>query len=566
MPHSHGHDAQEITQRKKKDRRGKKGITMEDLKQQTAARLAKEQRRRNAATGRVGAFDNVNTNPAHITIVPSTSVEMSVSCDNSIGSSSHQHNSTLADDFPHGRFGSKATKAHHSDTYHSPRMQGHAHRQQQRHNHQSPQNYTPQKNHLHRSTQSVGSGTSSKLPHGLTVQELKEMTRARLAAEAAEARETVKSSDSVEADSISHAPTYDNHSRTRLYSHESRDSSFGRHPIVSTDSFGSNVPERQRLGSVESFSSTLSVHNASGYNGMGLLTPSLSHDQQPVSSFSYDAMDNESYASAMGTEAIFGDTQISKTNKHTANSLYRMPYSSEKSAPALNNNHVAPKCGRTLWSDPFARACSPVPTIGNSTTSFGHSEQENESLFATPTALGKMERLTSAGAAVPNSVAESVLLGTSDDNFGQHNSEMYRDSRRSPSAFVSPEVKRPTNDNLISYTSPWSNPAERYNDNGEVDEGIAKLQSEWNTFLNFESNSASDDFPLSTFTSKASDQSRLNQLENYSSPFQTVPEERVIQNLASRDVNVPESFIDEPNEESTISKIGIMMRRKKSRN
>lgn len=399
------------------------------------------------------------------------------------------------------------------------------------------------------------------------------MTRARLAAEAAEVGETVKSSDSVDAENASQSQTYSssNQVRARLYSHESRDNSIGRPMICATDSFGSNV-ERQRLGSVESFGSARSAYTGSGYHGRGILTPSLLQEQPPLTSFSYDAMDNESYASAMGTESIFGsETHSSKTTKYSTNSsVYRIPYSSEKSSPASHNTKITSNNGRQrLWSDPFVRSSSPVPTIANSTTtSFGHSENGTASFFTSTTPLGKLERMISSGGVVPNAVAESVL-GTSDDNLGNHLSGFYGGLDNSPSALVSPESKKPCTDHAVPYTSPWSNPTERYSDEGEVDSGIAKLQSEWNAYLNIEVKDTADDFPSSTFISKSKDsQSNLSRTNQtfFSSTFQTVPEEKVVQNLMSRDVNVPERFIDEPDEEVTAPKISNMMRRKKSRN
>lgn len=429
-------------------------------------------------------------------------------------------------------------------------------------NKHSSQNYLSS----NRSTHSVGSGSaSSKLPHGLTVQELKEMTKARLAQEAAHG----------DSEFTTQQQAYpNNQQRTRLYSHESRDNSIGRHPVVSTDSFGS-YGERQRLNSAESFGSVRSAFTGSGYHSKGLLSPSLSHEQPPLTSFSYDNnMDNESYASAMGSESILGlETVGSKSTKYSnVGSVYRIPYSSEKATPSSQMKNVTASNERSnLWSDPFPRSNSPVPTVANSTTSFGQSEHETSSFFTT-TPLGKMERMISAGAVVPNAVAESVL-GNSDDGLGKYLSELDGGLNQSSSAFVSPEVKRSSNDHEMTYRSPWANdPQERYNENDIVDHNIAKLQSDLNTVLNFDNKSGADDFPLSTFTSKGnsiqSSESHAFHSENpsYLSPFQTVPEERVIQNLSSRNVNVPESFIDEPDEDLIIPKIGGMMRRKMSRN
>ena len=426
-------------------------------------------------------------------------------------------------------------------------------------NNHSSQNYISS----NKSTHSVGSGSaSSKLPHGLTVQELKQMTRARLAQEAAHGKEA-------DAEYTTQPQSYpNNHQRARLHSHESRDNSVGRHPIASTDSFGS-YSERQRLNSAESFGSvrSASAFTGAGYHGKGLLSPSLSSEQPPLTSFSYDNMDNESYTSAMGSESILGlETVGSKSTKYSnVSSVYRIPYSSDKLTPSSQMKNVTASNERdNLWSDPFPRNHSPVPTIANSTTSFGQSEHETSSFFTT-TPLGKMERMISAGAVVPNSVAESVL-GNSDDGLGKYLSELDIGMNQISSVFVSPEVKRSSNDHEMTYRSPWANCSqERYNeDEVVVDHNIAKLQSDLNTVLNFDKKSGADDFPSSTFTSKGnsiqSSGSQAIHSENspYSSPFQTVPEERV--------VNVTESFHDEPDENLTIPRIGGMMRRKKSRN
>ena len=410
---------------------------------------------------------------------------------------------------------------------------------------------------------SAGSSISSKLPHGLTVQELKEMTRARLAAEAAEMRETVKSGDSV--DSRSHVNGI-NQSRQVGYLHlDSRSDDMNRQRILSLDSFGS--AERQRLGSVESFTSTPSA--AFGGYPQGLLSPSLSNDYQeqpPLSSFSYDAMDNESYASGLGSESFFGsETQCSKTTKYSAgSSVYKLPFSANKASPSsYASTKVTTNVRNDGWNDTFTRSTSPstLPTVSHSVNSFGAGGNEpSTSFFSSIPAAGNAERLVSAGAVVPNSVAESVL-GTSDDNVDDADRDLFHN--HNPSINLSSEMDQLSNDDPPSYNSPWSTSRKVDANYKSGDLEVSQLQTKWNSFLNV--NASSDDFPLSTLTSKATrsfgDAESSLENQHYSSPFQTVPEERVIQGLVSRDGNVPESFLDDHAQDLDVPKLSNRIRR-----
>jgi len=425
----------------------------------------------------------------------------------------------------------------------------------------------------------AGSSNSSKLPHGLTVQELKEMTRARLAAEAAESTEsTLPPTESTDNDLSSQVH---NPPRQRVYSQESRSSQINNRPrIFSADSFGSI--ERQRLGSVESFGSAASaVFNNPGYQRNILAQPSLSNEQleQPsVSSFSYDAMDNESLTSGLGSESFFGSETVgSRTTKYSANSLgYNLPYSGfNKGSPSSHGTKVTANTRNDGWNGPFARSTSPssVPTVAQSCSSFGASDNDSSSLFPKLPIGGRLERLVSAGAVVPNSVAESVL-GSSEEGGRKEATESFHDYG-AQSNLVSPVSNQGksigSNEAVTPYTFLWSTSRESANDTGSGNLAISGLQSEWNSLLHIEgrNDSSPDNFPL-TFQSKGNSIIGSNECtspENhyYSSPFQPVPEERVIQNLMSRDVNVPENFLDDHSQDLTVPKLGSRIRRKKSR-
>ena len=96
-------------------------------------RLAKDQRRRNATANR-STRGNVHVHsqdPRQISVVPSPSIETSVSCDNSVGSSSYHASPHMArDDFPHARFdfgrednAIKPVMEQQAGAHHVPRMQ-----------------------------------------------------------------------------------------------------------------------------------------------------------------------------------------------------------------------------------------------------------------------------------------------------------------------------------------------------------------------------------------------------------------------------------------------------------
>lgn len=679
--------------RRKTKARGQKGITMEDLKQQTKARLAKEQRRRDAVTasrntrGKILSQDNrktrggglgaltvfgIGSSSAGASANPK-SIDVSASCDNSIGSSSFQSNQTplysqhSVDDF-HSSAGSNVNvnfdfmrpdnqnagaRGAQSRQQQPEQIQNYENLQysQQLQAQASHQSHSPLKPHTNNypgvqmkysgnnqnqnnkshnpqyQNQTPGAGptsNTSKLPHGLTVQELKEMTRARLAAEAAEGKDQEKdirlvastSSDtSVSASGVPHL-AYNKVQPT--FQHEMTGNSvFNRQRILSADSFGS--VERQRLGSVESFGSAPSAYAASGYHPhQNFLRKTISQDapEQPsVSSFSYDAQDTESYVSAIGSESFFGsETHVGSTvgtvtsnaqnmNSNTNNpnaitpkysgnssSIYTLPFTSNSQLSPMShaNKKVTNNIHRDGWTSDIsvARASSPVsssiPNISHSAGgSFGsgggavtESNQGGSSFFAS-LPIGKFERSISAGGVVPNSVAESVLGPSFEENNLGDDSNMFQ-NYNPPNNLVSPQIRNVrNNDRSMPFSFPWSVSKHRQSEDNSGDLNISQLQNEWESrYLNVGGKDEVDDFPLSTFKSKASsaitgsnyvgsDLSPDNRV--FASPFQPVPEEQVIHNLASLDVNVPERFHDDNIQELSIPKIGNKFRRKKSR-
>ena len=509
----------------------------------------------------------------------------------------------------------------HANSYHG------IHQNQTRYSgHNNGNNKLHNQQHQNQSS-SHGTGNNSntsKLPHGLTVQELKEMTRARLAAEAAEGKDQEKdirlvtstSSDTSASAPIDLRPQLHYNQLQQSYSHEMGGNSgvitgpgpaFNRQRILSADSFGS--VERQRLGSVESFGSTRSAYAASGYH-QTLLRQTLSHDalEQPsVGSFSYDAQDNESYVSAIGSESFFGseahtvtsnnqnvNNNICNSNatpKHSgsSSSIYTLPYSSNSQLSPMShaNRKVTHNIHHDGWNAdmPIPRTSSPspasIPKIPHSTGSRfggGGATENNQrgSSFFTSLPIGKFERAISAGGVVPNSVAESVLGPSSEENNARGKSNIFQ-NYNPQNNLVSPQPT--TNDRnsgrSMPFSFPWSFSKQKQSEDNSGDLNISQLQNEWNsTYLDVDAKDKVDDFPLSTFTSKASSTSSSNYVGPDLSPsngmfvssFQTVPEEQVIHNLASLDVNVPESFHDDNLQELSVPKFGNKLRRKKSQN
>lgn len=393
------------------------------------------------------------------------------------------------------------------------------------------------------------------------------MTRARLAAEG---DETIKPTDSLENDLRTHIRPNEQprHSNGGGGGYPQDPNVMDRQRILSSDSFCSS--ERQRLGSAESFGSVRSAFTNSGYQHRNLLTSSLSNDlpEQSVSSFSYDAQDNESLTSGLGSESFFGSETINSkaATKYSTNStLPKNPFSSNKSSPSSHGTKVTTNARNDCWNDPLFRTSSPssIPTIAHSSSSFGASDNENSSFFGSMPIVGKLERMVSAGAVVPNSVAESVL-GPSGGTNGLDD-DVFNDFKGSMN-LVSPKTEKLSS----PYNFPWSNSkTESTIERGE-DLTVSRLNTEWNSLLHVDGKDSPDDFPLSTFTSKGTakhhDEPDISPENHYySSPFQPVPEERVIQNLVSRDVNLPESFTDDNPSPLFVPKLRSKMNKDESR-
>jgi hypothetical protein len=412
------------------------------------------------------------------------------------------------------------------------------------------------------------------------------MTKARLAAEASENRDSEavfqnKQSQKQQAHAYKHmqSPTNSDH--------------FNRQRIFSAESFGSH--ERQRIGSVDSFGSAQHSYANSSYlrSRLGTSTSIDGLEQPSVDSYSYDAQDNESYATPHGSDSFFGtETQRHKmsTSQYPSNSSsgYKNTYSSEQvslSSPLSYSHHSTGKAeavvnvnryntGSDYWkNDVSVRPSSPssIPTVARSSSSFGASTDNEAYPYLT---VPKFERAISAGAVVSNSVAESVL-GPSNEYDDKR--DVFYDYK--PSAILTSPLNKSSSNELASpYTFPWltTTTGDEYDDNDNNNNGdlnITQLQSEWDKYLNIDADDDKDDFPLSTFASKASTSRYVRPESNnhhpgnhvYSSPFQPVPEEHAFHNSntsLSFDRNYAESFLDD---DSNDQLQGSMFRRKKSR-
>lgn len=193
---------------------------MEDLKKQTALRLAQEQKERqghgSSATSFlarvVEAVPQRVSNPFPVGRPSSTEVPFSNTAVSSVpplttSSTAYTGHSTDVSSFSQTRNSESANRVpYHYDlksSKPSERSEGNVPkhqpaRQMEQKSCRQPHNVSP--HHAQPTNASVdvsSQGAKSKLPHGLTVHELKEMTKARLQAEAAEKRDTTDPMSSV---------------------------------------------------------------------------------------------------------------------------------------------------------------------------------------------------------------------------------------------------------------------------------------------------------------------------------------------------------------------------------
>lgn len=659
----------------KKGRRGRgKGITIEDLKEQTAMRLAKEQRRRNAVSAnrnsrnlRIAASDhsthscensiespsmhghgrnavgNGNTNgssnahvhvaapvqvpvqapasvphtyetdPGNMPLNSSSSRGVSIS-----GSGAFRHQLGPTDisnqqthapivQHQHQQFQRHAPREDQASSMHTSRSQGFtgAIPNQDRQNH-TTRKFVPHRDQPSNSTrhQQAASSNTNKLPHGLTVQELKEMTKARLAAEASEQSESVTSFDVSEGgggDTFASGTAHNNHPRQRIYSHDSKNDIHR---------------ERQRLDSADSFGSgSAAFQQSSKYQQRGRLSAPQSRHMMaqpqdhhaPLSSFSYsnDAMDNasvNSLTSALGSESYFGsDTSgfYTATTANTRDLSRTRSYAIEENmseeferdyktkSVSFESYTLSPTSLSHLFENrplyPNDKAPATTPVKNKSVSMFGFANDEspasrasastriisnaaNENVQWTDHGRGrpsspravptidhntdkklnlmptKLTREISRNGELPNSVAESVL-GSSPPSSSE-NADVFHDYKSSmglvctDSTAVESEVK--------SYILPWSDRVEvKNNQHRSPVDRVSELNTNWNALLNIDcDDSAPDNFPLSTFSSKTNTTPRGSL---FSPLFNSVPEEASagLPNLSSRDVNVPEHFHDD---------------------
>mmetsp|Transcript_15047 Transcript_15047/g.17502 ORF Transcript_15047/g.17502 Transcript_15047/m.17502 type:complete len:700 (+) Transcript_15047:65-2164(+) len=654
-------------------RRERKGITMEDLKHQTAARLAKEQRRRNAAAASKNARNGGKMYASQEQISGFTGSHDPSSASvggNSVDSFSHHsqgHQSqarsrhsaqsstggTSASRYQYGYYDTQSEASAMSgsataqkNVYSSGHQMMNSQPQETRFAPSSQQQFylngqapdqetnTPQRSNAHHHQQKNKlnqhqPGSTKKLPHGLTVQELKEMTKARLAAEASEGKESAKSSDSVETEGARSQPK---NVKNRVCSQDSFGEELNRQRIQSVDSFGSL---RQRLGSSESFGSSHSttMQHANRRTNDQNLSHAQTHAHQtfhntnfgsqhhapskfqnyhqeapPVTSLSYDTLDTvsvNSFTSGLGSESIFGSdasgfyTTTTAATRGELRSTRSFPIDEEHSSNDFDRDDTASKiksrsfetglaikhtmspptlsqlsenrasrfCGLALpfiqgsppsetsdnrstvhqqdeWNGTLTSpmSSSSIHTTGQSSCNLKGSAIEAPSFMSLPM-MGKLERIVSSGAQLPNSVAESVL-----DNDADLHADIFHDYK---SVFCAGK------DLSVSPNKyPWSSdvPSEAQDKN---DFTMSNFQSEWQSMLKLSENDGADDFPLSTFTSKATANkfsedkasSNIDNMFSQSSFITNVSEEQqriaAGRRMFSADENVPENFNDD---------------------
>lgn len=374
-----------------------------------------------------------------------------------------------------------------------------------------------------------------KLSHGLTVQELKEMTRARLASEVTD-------------ETGSMSPTGPNddeqHNRQRVYSHEAVRTDAARSRIDSSDSFRSApaayAPSsfRQRLYSEQSYNNPVvksrsssrlnntgissfysqdagdsgSVNSfASGYGGdshfgsdaSGIYTTATSSSRDLGRSVSFPVGENveesDQYSPFMASASFETGSRRLAANclpsPALSNLLEDRPFS-----PEIGNSFsgegqrfdfagfpASPAVHRGAFSDEVFSVATP-----STSQSYGFSDSHftNDNAPApapVPVLTGNFDRPGSRGAELPKSVAESVL-GSS----GGLLSEFFQDDSYKPSPL------------RAGIRNPW---------NESNDLGVSKLETDLKNLIFSESNNAAalvDDFPFSSFHSNSSVTSEPN--------------------------------------------------------
>lgn len=514
MPSTNGNPT--ASSRQQKDAGSKKGITMEDLKQQTAERLAKQQESRQRKNSRHQQHKS-KSSQSHASHESSQGHGHSTAAQPQpyVPATDHtcqRHSSFESENSSASIYSSEASVSNYSQSPSqgpSSSYQGSA-----QHSHRSGHK---QHDHVKGPNRNISKITSpyvplkvqrvpAKLPtHGLTVQELKEMTRARLASEATE-----------ESGSVNTTPVADDASlyelsRQRVYSHEG--SASVRQRIDSSESWRSapapnmgrstftkarsnsrlNVHQRQQPG-LSSFYSADAADNVSvmsGYGGdsymgsdaSGIFTTSSSRDLGRSVSFpaasestcDYDVYTAVSFETGRARVATAG-----LTSPALSNLMEDKPFSPSISASFSGegrNYDFAGLPASPAVHSPFGRR-QPVTPSSRQTLSYSDDRAfQDDSRFSMPELPPvHLERQTSRNDELSKHVAESVLRSS---NVLADNFDDYRPS--------------PVRNEVVQ--NPW-----KKNDSG----GISKLESDLNNLL-FSGNdvSGSDSFPFASIQSRA---------------------------------------------------------------
>uniref|UniRef100_A0A7S2RH99 Uncharacterized protein n=1 Tax=Eucampia antarctica TaxID=49252 RepID=A0A7S2RH99_9STRA len=190
----------------------------------------------------------------------------------------------------------------------SPHNVGQSYSSQYYHMHQSQMN-SPRRNQ-----QRYTPSNSSKLPHGLTVQELKEMTKARLAAEPFETQAHEAQSDQPSGGNQSYQPDVN----TQRFSPSAVPSSYHADPPRQDPRYRHHQLERQMINSSESVSSELVLRqrlNSAETSASAPATTNYSSkgDHVMVRNFSHHSL-SEQYQ--YGSQDMQYQQQGSKNEKH----------------------------------------------------------------------------------------------------------------------------------------------------------------------------------------------------------------------------------------------------------
>jgi len=502
MPNTNGNPTASRSQQK--DASSKKGITMEDLKQQTAERLAKQQESRQRKNSRHQQHKS-KSSQSHASHESLQGHGHSTAQPNPYGPATdntcQRHSSFESENSSASIYSSEASVSNYSQ---SPSQgpcssfQGSA-----QHSHRSGHK---QHDHVKGQSRNISKITSpyvplkvqkvpAKLPtHGLTVQELKEMTRARLASEATE-----------ESGSVNTTPV----TRQRVYSHEGAASV--RQRIDSSESWRSapapnlgrnnftkprsssrlNVHQRQQPG-LSSFYSADAADNVSvnsGYGGdsymgsdaSGMFTTSSSRDLGRSVSFpatSESASDYDMYTAVSFETGRARVTTAGLTSPTLSNLMEDKPFTPSISASFSGegrNYDFAGLPASPAVQSPFGRR-QPVTPSSRQTFSFSDDRPiQDNSRFSIPELPPvQLERQSSRNDELSKHVAESVLRPS---NILADNFDDYKPS--------------PAKDEVVQ--NPW-----KKNDSG----GISKLESDLNNLL-FSGNGANP-YPFASIQPKAS--------------------------------------------------------------